>query len=105
MANNFYLWCFAVPVILILQKTRLSPALELREYHSYCSARLTCLEVYGLLIPRTSFKTANTGASDKKSGILLWDGAEIVVLDNENGNVRQEIGHFTEGRCLKRGYG
>ena len=63
------------------------------------SARLTCHEVYGLLIPRTSFKTAKTGASDIKSSILLWGGAEIVVLDKVTGSVRQKIGHFTVGRC------
>ena len=39
------------------------------------------------------------GRSYKKSGILLRDGAGIAVLNKENGSVRQEIRHFTVGRC------
>ena len=69
-----------------LNKENESVIQEIR--HFYCG---TVLE--------SRFRTRKTGASDKKSGILLRDGAEIAVRDKENGSVIQEIRHFIAGRC------
>ena len=40
---------------------------------------------------KSRFGIRKTRASDKESGILLRDGAEIAVPDKENGSVIQEI--------------